>query len=524
MLLKVTHFFKIYSLPLISGVLTASSYIPFPPWALFFCLAPLWHFCLNHRHNPWVLIKGAWLCQFVFTLIGFHWVIYTIHTYGQMNWFISLLGFLLFCSLAHLHIPAGVLVWSWMIRLKGFQKEWVAWILLPVLTSIAATYIPMLFQWHFGYPWLWAGFPAFHTAELWGFQFIGTLTLLFQLCFLALRKKGLFKILFPIGVGAFLILNLLGFALSARLQKPDQQAQVLMVQHNMGNLLYASPRILKKALFQLMNLTQESLKTGAADFILWPEGAYPYLLSEDDPASKPLQKRVKKYFKTPLAAGGIGHSQGELTNSIFFFDKEGNFSPARYDKNHLLAFGEYIPGERWLPWLRKVLLGSTRRIRASREGPAVREIEGLRLGLQICYESLFDSFSRTLSQKKADILINVTNDSWFGWWYEPYQHLYMTLARSIEVRKPMARLTTTGISAVITARGEIIAKSPLRKPWSQVVSVPYSSNPSPSLFEGWGYYINSFILFFLLCVPFFAYLFSKFLSQSKVAKFLKKQE
>lgn len=479
---------------MLSGVLTATSYIPFPPWAVLFCFIPLWHFCLKNTQEIKKLFIAGWLTQFLWTLIGFHWVAYTIHIYGGFNWYISIAGLLAFCSFAHIHIPLALVAWSYFIRLIP-PVQWMRLLALASLISLALS-LPMLFQWNFGYTWFWAKIPIFHTAELWGFQFISTLTILFQVCFYSLRNKKLITI----GVSFFFLLNVFGFILAKRLEEPDSTAKVLLVQHNIGSTMEL--RGLRSQVYQkmsntLIDLTTKSLDS-SVDFIVWPEGAYPYLVLKGRKSTIDLQKTVKNKFQTNLITGASTRVGRDITNSIFFIDSKGKFNPRRYDKNILLAFGEYIPGDRWFPQLRKIFLGSHQAFKAGEEGPSVREARGIRLGLQICYESLSDLFSRSLSQQKADILINLTNDSWFGWWYEPYQHLYMTFARGIELRKPMVRSTTTGISSAMDAYGNILEKSPIREPWAKIVEVPYSSKHHPTLFEGIGYYINVVVLSLLL--------------------------
>lgn len=505
MLRRVINFFKFYSFPIFSGLLAGLSYIPFPPWALFFCFAPLWHFCLKNSLQWKKVVLAGWLCQWTFSLAGFHWVAYTVSVYGEMHTAAGILALLLFCSLAHLHIPLSLGVWSFLIRLSCFQKTWTQWLLLPVLAGLSFTFLPMLFQWNFGYPWFWGKFPAFQTAEIWGFQFLSSLTFFMQIVFLSLRKKNVFKILFPIGLGVFLAINIFGYFLKISWTKPDQQVQALMVQHNVGNFVkYSGPirGALKKTFRLLTSLSRKELNQKNADFIVWPEGAYPYPISKKKtPFRSQLLQRTVQKLQTPLITGGHGIEPGGSTNSIFFLNKEGEFFPKRYDKNHLLAFGEFIPGDRWFPFLRKYFLGSHRAFNAGREGPSVRTVGEAALGLQICYEGLRDDFSRKLSEKGAQILLNITNDSWFGKRSQPEQHLYLTLARGIETRRPMIRLSTVGYSAVMSAAGDILQKSKLHTQWVQTVSVPYESSPRLTVFVRWGHWINPVVLIFLLLLP-----------------------
>lgn len=106
-----------------------------------------------------------------------------------------------------------------------------------------------------------------------------------------------------------------------------------------------------------------------------------------------------------------------------------------------------------------------------------------KLGPQICYEGLYPWFSRGLSKAGAEIFVNVTNDSWFGTYFEPRQHLYMTLARAIEFRRPLLRSTNTGITTAILANGEILEMSPMGKEWFGQFNVPYRRAPPHTFYE-----------------------------------------
>ncbi|MDP3904579.1 MAG: apolipoprotein N-acyltransferase, partial [Methylococcaceae bacterium] len=150
----------------------------------------------------------------------------------------------------------------------------------------------------------------------------------------------------------------------------------------------------------------------------------------------------------------------------------------------LLAFGEYIPGEQWFPAIRDWLPATGHFARGP--GPTtLLKWNGYQMGPQICYESLFPKFSRDLSNLGAQFIVNVTNDSWYGTWQEPYQHMYMTLARGVEFRRPVLRVTNTGISTVSLASGEILERSPIHQPWTGVYEVPYLKTPPVTFYQQW---------------------------------------
>jgi apolipoprotein N-acyltransferase len=105
------------------------------------------------------------------------------------------------------------------------------------------------------------------------------------------------------------------------------------------------------------------------------------------------------------------------------------------------------------------------------------------MGPQVCYESFFPEFSKGLADLGAQFIVNVTNDSWYGGWQEPYQHLYMTLARGVEFRRPVLRVTNTGVSTVSLANGDTLGFSPVDESWSGAYNVKYLQQPQSTFYQ-----------------------------------------
>ena len=508
---SVFSFFKYYSLPLLSAVLMGTAYIPFPFFGWFFAWIPLWHFIYKQKNLKQVLI-GVWICQFLATLIGFNWVAYTIHYFGQMPWIVSIIGLFFFCSFANIFmVIAGGLCFI-LIQKKPQTPIALKLLLFPIFFSLFHTLIPTIFPWNMSYTWLWMQLPAFQTAELWGFRFLNTLFYIFNLLFwLVFKHKwdGIGKTALASAIALLTILNGLGIYLKKRLPSSSQkQLQVLLVQHNIGQLQNLKLKknfrnIPEQVYFQIKERTYKGLirnrKTytnpESIHFILWPEGAYPYLVPKHLSRIKDASSLVQK-VKIPLITGGTSRGSKGYSNSIITLSREGKILKPIYDKSILLAFGEYMPGIFSLPFIQKLLPYFHGRF-APGPGPKILNLEGVSIGFQICYESLFDFYIRTLAKKGAQVLLNVTNDSWYGSWQEPWQHLYMSLARAVETRRPLIRGTNTGLSTVIQANGTIMKISPLNKEWTHLYSIPYREKPQDTLFMSWGFYINEIFLLLL---------------------------
>ncbi|MDD1612396.1 MAG: apolipoprotein N-acyltransferase, partial [Methylococcaceae bacterium] len=238
-------------------------------------------------------------------------------------------------------------------------------------------------------------------------------------------------------------------------------------------------------------LTDQALATHAdkkIDVALWPETAFPAILGPEymDQEYPSALREFLRERQLPLITGAYGYDMQQRlpTNSLFVLDKNGELQPAHYSKTILLAFGEYIPGEQTFPQIRQWLPETGRFARG--KGPSeLLTWNGFKIGAQICYESLFPEFSRELAGRGAEFIVNATNDSWYGSWQEPYQHMYMTLARGVEFRIPVLRVTNTGISTVALASGEILERSPIYRPWSGLFEVRYRKNPEPTFYQRW---------------------------------------
>jgi apolipoprotein N-acyltransferase len=127
----------------------------------------------------------------------------------------------------------------------------------------------------------------------------------------------------------------------------------------------------------------------------------------------------------------------------------------------------------------------------------IPQLGNLQVGSQICYESLYPDFSAELTKKGAQVLVNLTNDSWFGPSFEPQQHLEMTLARAIETRRPLIRSTNTGISTVMDAAGRRYEASPLFKQWVGFYEIPYDSKPALTIYTQFGSWLPGLVVLLL---------------------------
>ncbi|MDD2661508.1 MAG: apolipoprotein N-acyltransferase [Methylococcales bacterium] len=487
---------NLWLLPVLSGFLIGTSYIPFPPWASLFCFVPLWLFWTRQTRLRDVFLGGL-ITSFVFTLIGFNWMTYLLHEFAHLDWPIAVFGMLIYALIGHLFVPvAGIL---WFIGRRKFKwTERLSLGLMTVITILCEANSFTLFDWNFGYSWYGANIPVYQWAEVVGFSGLSAATLLCNLpLYIAWqkRKEDSGKIILASVITGFILLNLGGLWLKARLPQPDGSFKTLLVQASIDNSEKLAAELGKGYSNEILNryitLTRNALETNKdqkIDFAMWPETAFPALLGEQFKLNE-LPTALTEFLhekQLPLITGAYSVDEASrlITNSLFVLNKDGEIVLPYYSKTILLAFGEYIPGEQFFPEIRDWLPPTGHFARGS--GPdALLKLNGYKMGAQICYESLFPGFSRSLAELGAQFIVNATNDSWYGTWQEPYQHMYMTLARGVEFRRPVLRVTNTGISTVSLASGEVLERSSIHQPWTGLYKVPYLKNPPATFYQNW---------------------------------------
>jgi apolipoprotein N-acyltransferase len=194
--------------------------------------------------------------------------------------------------------------------------------------------------------------------------------------------------------------------------------------------------------------------------IIWPETAVPFYFQDNSPLSKEVS-RVPEKTNSKLLFGSPAYIRDK--NRIQYYNRAYVISEDRvfdyYDKVHLVPFGEYVPLKRYLPFIRRLVPAAGDF--SPGQSPKLVGTPDLQIGVIICFEAIFPDISRNHAAHGAQLLVNLTNDAWFGHTSAPYQHLSMAVLRCVENGLPMARAANTGISAIILASGKIVIESEL---------------------------------------------------------------
>jgi apolipoprotein N-acyltransferase len=220
------------------------------------------------------------------------------------------------------------------------------------------------------------------------------------------------------------------------------------------------------------NRLSAAINSRQPDLIVWPESATPFYFLHDIEPSELVFEGINQ-TKTDYLIGSPSVVRDE--DVVHYFNSAYLVSPntreiSKYDKTHLVPFGEYVPFKKWLPFLGKIVAQVGDFI-AGKEGNTL-PWKGYHLGVQICYEIIFPGLSRAMVANNASLLINITNDAWFGKTSGPYQHFSMTVFRAVENRRTLVRSANTGISGFVDPAGRILTATPLLEEAAIVHPIP----------------------------------------------------
>lgn len=231
---------------------------------------------------------------------------------------------------------------------------------------------------------------------------------------------------------------------------------------------------------------------GAADLVVWPEGASPFDLNSLPEARDLIAAEARRGGWEMVVGAGtrlrqvdptIGEERVTVFNSVYFFEKDGDVQ-GHYDKIVPLPFGEYVPLRGVVPdgwiraWADMLHIGDFQ----AGEEAVVFEGEAARIATPICYEAILPRVCRMF--REPTLLVNITNDAWFGTDANPYQHAMLAAARSTELGVPLVRVAYTGVSMIVEPDGDISAET---EPFARVNRVvPVHTAHVPTVYAAIG--------------------------------------
>jgi apolipoprotein N-acyltransferase len=433
-------------------VLGAVSVLGYAPFDLFFLLpltlagaVALWRAEPTPARSAW----SGFLFGFGLFLAGVSWVYVSLHTFGGMPAPLAALATVLFCA----WLAAFPALAAWLFARLSTGSAWRD----GLLAAGAWTLAEWLRGWVLtGFPWLAIGDSQSPPSPLAGLApIVGVYGVSFALAWLA-ATLGLLRSARPRARAAILaaaaVLLATGWALrSVEWTEPaGEPVRVSLLQGNIEQSLKWRPELLAQSLDTYLDLA----RAHPARLLVLPETALPITLDDIPPG----------YLARLAAAAGQG---SDLLLGIMVRDEKGRYfnsaigtgaaPPQRYDKVHLVPFGEFVPpGFAWTLAILHIPMSDFSR------GPDTQppmRLAGQKVAVNICYEDVFgEQIIRALPE--ATLLANLSNVAWFGDSLAPPQHLQIARMRALETGRVMLRATNTGVTAAVGPRGELIGRLP----------------------------------------------------------------
>lgn len=483
-----------------AGGLSALGFAPLHLWPLWFLTLPLFGLILDGARDerPFRAFLAGWAFGFGQFLVGMHWIGYPfVVDMDRHAWMLPFVvplfpaGLAIFWGLAALAAR--------MLRPEGPGR-------VPVLVVLLGTAEWLRGHVLTGLPWnlsgyVWTGSDAMiQSASLYGAYGLSLVTLLAALApLLALNVDGSRRVrhgwLALLGVGI-----VAGLWVFGSLRLPEEPVPVVenlrlrLVQPNVPQNEKWKPELTIRNWERLVQLTG-SPGLAQDSVVVWPEAAPPFMLLTTDGALEVVASLLPD--NAVLLTGTQRVERGETNryfNSMVAVDGRGEVR-ATYDKSHLVPFGEYLPLFDLLQPLGITQLTGMHGGFSQGEGVRTIRMPGVPpLGVLICYEIIFPA-AVVEPGARPQWLVNMTDDSWFGPWAGPYQHLDIARVRAVEEGLAVARAANTGVSAVIDPYGRIISSLGLGRSGVVDASLPGAIEPTFYSFSGDA-------IFFLLLIIF----------------------
>lgn len=413
-------------------------------------------------------------------LIILYWIPRVMVRYGGTTWLLGIIG--LACLAAFFSIITG-LVGVLIAKVRGSGPGFAAALWIPAVWVAKDLIVEKIFS---GFPWCLAGYSQFKNiyfiqlAELGGIHLITFLVIAVNVLLYRLLKKkdtatmaALVSFFAVVYIGSFWLL------------RGHEKRIAIIPRHTAGiiqpNTDHDRPFDFVRIQSELEKLFRISRELGenGAEFVVWPEFTVPIY-----PLQAPYFKERFDDFSrehAPLLAGftDYGGSAKVFNSAILFKGGE----TEKYDKVHLTPFGEYVLFRRWLFFVKKI----TDEIGDFTPGEKIHTLSlaGHLLATPICYEVIYPELVRAMIAQGAEVIVTISNDSWFGRSSAPSQHLAMAAFRSIENRRWLLRSTSNGISALVDSGGRIRKRSPLHREDAFLARFQYL--PERTIFTRWGY-------------------------------------
>lgn len=447
------------------------AFAPFLFWPLAILSPMVLFHLLSKANTPRQVFWLSWVYALGYFGFGVYWIYNSLHVYGHAPAILAAALTLLMIMTLSTFVATALYLYYRLI--KANATSWLIWLLPPIWFSM---------EWFkgwvlTGFPWLSVGYahvssPLSGYAPIFGVYGVGMLSVLLSLLLSqSLKQKKVVCPLLLVGI------PLLGYGLQ-QLDWTSESKEPLMVTMVQGNIAQEMKWRRSERSKILQIYWNASSPHWDSDLLVWPEAAIPGR-SEDleqsvlEPMSTKAAKQQSNLLTGVLVSDAANNS---YHNSMIMLGEE----QGQYHKRHLVPFGEFYPFRELLAFMRTYIRIPMSDMTPGPQHQPLMSVNGIKLGVSICYEDVF-SRDINLDLPEANILVNTSNDAWFGDSLAPHQHLQIAQMRSLETGRPMVRSTNTGQSAFIDYRGRIMTATEQFKLQTLTTSLQGRSGSTPFL-------------------------------------------
>lgn len=425
--------------------------------------------------------RSGFTAGVVFFAVVLYWLNIVMTTYGGLHPILSGVAYLLL--VLYLALFFGAATWA-TCRLQEKLGY-------PVVLTLPVVWVALEFARSFlltGFPWATLGYAQqsrlllIQSVDLFGVYGLSFLMVLSNAVLADMvrwlrgtRRMPLIEMLI---LGVLFAANL-GYGwwrFQPQMEVRERQLKVALIQGNIDQGVKWDPAYQEKTI-DIYHALSLQAGQGAPELLIWPEAATPFYFQEPSALSakvRQIPRETSAHLLLGSPAYEVVNRQYQYLNSAFLLDPQGEIL-GRSDKVHLVPFGEYVPLKPFLPFVDKLVVG----IGDFTPGTvSPLPMNGTHLGVLVCYEAIFPELARDYVAQGTDLLVNITNDAWFGRSSAPYQHLAMTRFRAVENRIWLARAANTGISAFVTPTGRVLEATDIFEPAVASMQVGLGAGPS----------------------------------------------
>lgn len=405
-----------------------------------------------------------------------YWITYVVVNYGYLPIYLGIiLMFLLACylSLYTALFAAGIIFFRQKIAL--YFAAPVLWICLEYCKSYFLT----------GFPWENLGYSQYlnhylaqfaDVSGVFGLSFLIVLVnaTLFEVIVKKTKKEFILTIAVILIIAGILIYGINRSKYVDTVLQNAAGIEVSLIQGNIDQSIKWNDNFQKETINIYEQLSLQNIPAKGS-LIVWPETALPFNYQDVNNFQKQVRDislKTKSWFIFGTTSYEKSKTDTDYYNSAYLLSPAGEIK-GKYDKVHLVPYGEYVPLRNIFPFIRKLTAG----MGDFRAGTGYHPLmmDNKKIGILICYEGILPFATRTYKKEGAELLVNITNDAWFGSTSAPFQHFSMAVFRAIETRLYLVRAANTGISAVVDPQGKIVAQTNIFEKVSLKENIKYSS-------------------------------------------------